>query len=459
MKTWFLVTAVVVCSLAAQFGTFAQGDLAPPGAPGPTMRTLDQLEPRTPVPSVPFTISAGGSYYLTGNLTDTGSVDGITIDAHDVTLDLGGFCVDGKGQGNDGIVVTGSRTNICIRNGTVTGWVDDGVDAENAVACQVLNVRVSLNQDWGIVVGERSVVEGCVAFRNVSGGISADMHALIGKCLATWNQDTGILAAGGGTVRDCVSLNNWVHGIRLGDVSTATGCTSRDNGGCGLGVGAGSAANGCASVANGGNAMECGEGSTIVGCATRSSQKGIVAAQGSVIKDCSAVFNRGNGIDANVACTVIGCSVQGNGTSEVGHGINVGVGSVVKDCSSRLNNGAGIQTGTGCRVAGCTPHYNTGAGIAVLNDCVVADNDCYGNFQDGINVSLGFNRIDGNSVTENQNWGIQVTGVSNLVVRNSAKANTVGAYSISSTNAVGQILNVGGVTVISNASPWANFSL
>lgn len=49
--------------------TFAQGSLTPPGAPEPTMKTLDQIEARTPISSAPFTIIRPGSYYLTTNLT------------------------------------------------------------------------------------------------------------------------------------------------------------------------------------------------------------------------------------------------------------------------------------------------------------------------------------------------------------------------------------------------------
>jgi hypothetical protein len=33
------------------------------------MKSLDQIEARTPISSAPFTISAPGSYYLTTNLT------------------------------------------------------------------------------------------------------------------------------------------------------------------------------------------------------------------------------------------------------------------------------------------------------------------------------------------------------------------------------------------------------
>jgi hypothetical protein len=56
---------------SATLSALGQGVLTPPGSPAPTMKTLSQVEPRTPISSVPYTITESGSYDLTTNLTST----------------------------------------------------------------------------------------------------------------------------------------------------------------------------------------------------------------------------------------------------------------------------------------------------------------------------------------------------------------------------------------------------
>src|SRR5947207_1497513 len=99
-------TLTVACTLGI-LGTFfilrpsppllAQGALTPPGAPAPTMKTLAQIEPRTPISVLPFTISTPGSYYFTGNLTATADGVAITVSAENVTIDLNGFTLASGG--------------------------------------------------------------------------------------------------------------------------------------------------------------------------------------------------------------------------------------------------------------------------------------------------------------------------------------------------------------------------
>ena len=121
MKTKLVLLALVSAFSLQPSALLAQGSLTPPGAPAPTMKTLTQVEPRTAISSVPFTISAPGSYYLTTNLT-VSSGNGITISSGNVTLDLNGFVLQGVSGSGSGILVSSTYTNITVRNGTITGW-------------------------------------------------------------------------------------------------------------------------------------------------------------------------------------------------------------------------------------------------------------------------------------------------------------------------------------------------
>ena len=101
MNKLFLAAALFPCTI------LAQGSLTPPGPPAPSMKTLAQIEPRTPISSLPFTINQSGSYYVTTNLIGVSGQNGIIVQTRNVTIDLNGFgilgpnsCVGGVPGGN-----------------------------------------------------------------------------------------------------------------------------------------------------------------------------------------------------------------------------------------------------------------------------------------------------------------------------------------------------------------------
>ena len=183
---------MLLFTLALQPSTLlAQGSLTPPGAPAPTMKTLQQVEPRVPISSAPFTISQPGSYYLTTNLTVSGG-DAITIATNGVTLDLNGFTISSTTNPASGtaVLIGSGLRNIAIQNGHIQGGVTNngsgvfsgpgfgygiyyfGSDLQNV---RVSGVSVSGCLYHGIYVdnGESTTVENCVVRTVGSYGIVA----------------------------------------------------------------------------------------------------------------------------------------------------------------------------------------------------------------------------------------------------------------------------------------------
>ena len=128
MKTQqFLRTLATGVLLGCAPGSLlAQGPLNPPGPPAPMMKTLVEMEPRTHIVSLPFTITAPGSYYLTTNLNGGGTSTGIVIQASGVTIDLRGFSIENC---TSGISASGMGVKeVAIHNGGIRGCTGAGID-------------------------------------------------------------------------------------------------------------------------------------------------------------------------------------------------------------------------------------------------------------------------------------------------------------------------------------------
>ena len=93
MKIPRLISTVLLPVFFTSTNALSQGSLLPSGGPAPTMKSLDQIEPRAPISSLPHTITASGSYYVVSNLVSSG--DGISIETGNVTVDLNGHTLKG----------------------------------------------------------------------------------------------------------------------------------------------------------------------------------------------------------------------------------------------------------------------------------------------------------------------------------------------------------------------------
>src|SRR5438477_8899008 len=135
------------------FSAFPQGSLTPPGAPAPTMKRLDEVEPRANLQATPapagvdtsnanyhFIINQPGSYYLSANLAVT-KTNGIQVNAEGVTLDLNGFQISrSTGSGGYGLEIVATSHRASIRNGSIKGLAYGVAGGSRACAFRDLSV-------------------------------------------------------------------------------------------------------------------------------------------------------------------------------------------------------------------------------------------------------------------------------------------------------------------------------
>jgi parallel beta-helix repeat protein len=192
---------------------------------------------------------------------------------------------------------------------------------------------------------------------------------------------------------------------------------------------------------------------------------GIYAIYGCTLSGCAARGNTGTGIYASPYCSLSGCAAHGN----TGTGIYASDGCTLGGCeASHNNNGDGIYASQGCTLSDCATSYNFSDGIEIYSDNRVVNCVCYGNgwFGDGagIHATSSDNRIEGNSVTDNDR-GIDVDLAGNFIVRNSASGNTLN-WDVAAGNVclvvqattAGAISGNSGGTAPGSTDPNANFT-
>ena len=399
--------------------SFAQGDLTPPGAPSATMKTLDQIEPRTIIPSLPYTITQTGSYYLASNLVLTAAnTNGIDIESDDVTIDLNGFALEGNASAYDGIHVDTAKRNLIVKNGHLRGWSGSGkyaIDASFAENCRFENLTLSLNER----------------------GISAGPSAYLGHTKAYQNNASGIqyifTIGAGSIITECQVYSNSANGFAFliygREACVVSKCTVKGN------------------IA-GGNTV----------C--------ISVNAGSTVKDCTVygnttTFSDITGINAGNDCTVDSCAIYGNIGAGTSYGISMSGGVISQSTSTGHTNGVGIIASGSTLIKECATTSN-GDGIRVGFNCLVRDNvsNSNGALTDGSGIrctSTG-NRIENNLVNGNGR-GIRTDTGDNIVYSNTAQSNSTN-FSFAAGTVYGHVtdMTAGGDISATTFYPTDNFS-
>lgn len=313
-----------------------------------------------------FRISQPGSYYLGANMAGEATKKGIEILTGlgaQVTIDLNGFTMTGTGATSTqaAIYIDGASANVRIVNGAIRSWrqaVQHFIGGQ--VSLEDVHAYGSTITQFDLRVAR---VVNCTADDGNSSGFVVDQGVVQG-CIARSNNGAGFFANSAGVVfRDCRAVGNGGVGFFLGQ-GAAENCQAESSGS--FGFQAPGVLTNCSALASGAD--------------------GINGSFSAVIRSCHVEGSTANGIRVASNARVEGCTISGSGQ----HGVRV--------------------TGSRCTIASNTI-ATAGTSAGVFAGVLVAGND---------------NSIDSNHITNllagGDDFGIQVTGLSNLIVRNQMSA-------------------------------------
>jgi len=444
---------LIMCALGAAGVVMTRaGDLTPPaGAPAPTFKTLDEVEPSTPLTqdttpgdaTAVFRITEPGAYHLVDEVITLGpGTVGIAIESDDVTLDLRGFRLAGgtgggfggaapEGGPNFGIDAQG-RESVVIRNGIITGSWDAGVEATGGEQIVVEDVLFAdALSGVRLATGRVSRCE----FRNVNRGVVASGAAVVEQCNFDASDLQAITLGENSRVTECtmdecgINAADFTAVIEVGDDSIVSDCAIRESLHTGVRTGARSIVrdtvfrrNNQGFFSGAGPGIETGIQSLVSGCVVAGTfDQGILVFFASRVENCIVSGTNGNGIEVVLACEVIGCEVDNVNTGDGIHGLG---GDTIVDCQVTGAADDGIEiVDRGGVVSRCTVRNNAGAGVRVGETGTVTECSAYNN-EDGYFLGDG-SRLSNSTASDSQNIGV-VASTRCTVENNTCANNEVG---------------------------------
>lgn len=212
----------------------------------------------------PYVIAQSGSYRLSGNLTVPSGVDGIDINADNVTLDLNGFSITGPATctgipvtsctaaGGNGVAI--SANDVTVKNGVVSG-MSNAVAASRQTVEGIVIEDLHLNQN----ASDAILIESGIVRRNhirsnggsglmMSGGVAEgnviEFNRLDGVIVGnSFNGANGLTVIGNSILRNGffgMIAQNTVYGSNIFNlnglgavsISPGLGVTSQNNNNC-----------------------------------------------------------------------------------------------------------------------------------------------------------------------------------------------------------------------------------
>lgn len=415
MKTKHLICLAALCgfSTALHAQTPPLTPSGPPSDPTTAMKSLNQVEPRTIIGSLPYTITQPGSYYLTGNLTlSSAGVAGISVQAKDVTIDLNGFTISCTSAANQSAIdasgASGSTAGLVVKNGTIRGLRGDtsnpgaggftaGVGlVENG---RLENLSITRIQFVAVRAYDSSISKVIVSY---CGGADSNPEmfgvndCVVENCISENNADPGFTVIDGATgltppngglnfdavFRNCIARNNTAEGFK-GQFCQFEGCSAIKNGGGGF-VSPFSTFINCVARFNTGRGIDSTNGVVTDCMALHNTTDGILVPGGKVSGGTATIETippTSTGIQGHTIsnCTatgflnsIVGKIVSGCTAESPSHPIQ---GEIVSDCNVPSNTGAvtciTAKVATRCVVPVFTFAPGSEISATIKRDCVI----------------------------------------------------------------------------------------